>query len=147
MPWETKPLEGWVCGRLRSGKKNITVAQSTIKLQGEPPNEDCTKISKGKLDTLELAVCPWCVAVPVGTGLGDGFSVEPQHKLPGLESISDPAMQDCRSSEGKTKVVQITQIGNGGSHRYPVGWSLVSYMSSCLQVVVVSLNESSGCFF
>lgn len=54
------------------------MGQSTAELKGELPNEDCTKISRGKLGTLEIAVCLWCVPVPIGPALGDGFSAEPQ---------------------------------------------------------------------
>lgn len=97
--------------------------------------------------TFLIATCLWCVPVPMGTALGDGFSIEPQHNLPGLKSISDLAMQNWRSSKGKTKVVQITQIGNGGSHRFLLRCSVFTCMFSCLRVVVVSLNESSGCLF
>ena len=109
------------------------------------------KYSCRKLDTLESAVrlsagvlqCRWApqwVTVPWPHAHHDGysFSVEPQHKLPGLMSINDVTVQtDCRRSEGKTKAVRITQTGNGGSHRFPAGCSVFTCLFSCLQVVVV----------
>lgn len=54
------------------------------------------------------------------------------------------AMQDCRISKGKPKVVQITQTVNGDSHRFPVGCSVFTCV---FRVVVVSWKEISGCLF